>query len=103
MRIIRQALEFEWDEGNIEKNWKKHEISDKEAEEVFFDKKRYIFKDNVHSQGEERFRILGKTKQNLLLFVVFTKRRNKIRIISARKINRKEAILYEKKASSTKV
>lgn len=102
MRVDKTALEFEWDEGNIGKN-QKHEVEDKEAEEVFFDRHRYIFKDSVHSTNEERYRILGKTKRGRLLFVVFTKRRKKIRVISARNINKKEVPIYEEKISTTKV
>ena len=86
MKTIKDLVEFEWDKGNIGKNTK-HGVEDKAAEEVFFDKHRFIFKDEVHSQQEERLRILGKTKKGRLLFVVFTKRGAKIRVISARDIN----------------
>lgn len=103
MRVVKKVFEFQWDKGNIDKNLKKHEVKNKEAEEVFFDEKRFIFKDKLHSFGEERFRIIGKTKKKRLLFVVFTKRGKKIRIISARNINKKEVYLYEKKVSSSKI
>lgn len=96
MRVQKQVVEFEWDKGNIEKN-KKHNVEDKELEEVFFDKNKCIFKDILHSNNEERFILLGKTKKKRILYLVFTKR-NKIRIISARDINKKEEHLYEKKA-----
>lgn len=99
MIVIKKPVEFEWDKGNIGKN-KKHNVDDQEAEEIFLDKKRFIFKDKVHSHDEERFRILGKTRKGRLLFIVFTIRVNKIRIISAREINKKEVFLYEKKAST---
>lgn len=102
MKTVKEAFEFEWDKGNIGKNLK-HKIEDKEAEEVFLDGQRFIFKDHVHSEGEERLRILGKTKKGRLLFVAFTVRSNKVRIISARDINRKEVYLYEKKVSTAKV
>lgn len=96
MRTVKDALEFEWDEGNIGKN-KKHNVEDKEAEEVFLDERKKTFKDKLHSDGEERFRIIGKTKKGRLLFVVFTVRKGKVRIISARDINKKEVYLYEEK------
>ena len=88
MKVIKESLEFEWDKGNIGKN-QKHKVGDKEAEEIFFNGEKFTFKDKVHSQGEERFRVLGKTRGERLLFVVFTKRGRKIRIISARNINKK--------------
>ena len=97
MKINRSVYEFEWDKGNINKNIK-HKVEDKEAEEVFFDENKVIYKDILHSNKEKRYLLLGKTKVKRLLFIVFTQRKNKIRIISARKINKKEVYLYEKKA-----
>ena len=97
MKIFRKPLEFQWDKGNINKNLS-HRVKDKEAEEPFFDRSHKKFKDNLHSKGEARYRIIGETKKRRLLFVVFTMRGNKIRIISARDINKKEVYLYEKKA-----
>ncbi|OGG13545.1 hypothetical protein A2773_05950 [Candidatus Gottesmanbacteria bacterium RIFCSPHIGHO2_01_FULL_39_10] len=94
MRVDKSVLQFEWDEGNISKN-KKHKVEDKEAEEVFLDEGKVIFKDKLHSQKEERFIILGKTKKDRLLYVAFSKREKKIRIISARDINKKEVSIYE--------
>ncbi|MFZ5365864.1 MAG: BrnT family toxin [Patescibacteria group bacterium] len=95
---VKEPAEFIWDKGNKDKNWVKHKVTNRECEEVFFDKKKKIFKDKLHSGGEERFRIIGKTKKGRLLFVVFVMRRNKVRIISARDINKKEVKLYEEKA-----
>lgn len=93
VKIDKLVLEFEWDEGNIGKN-KKHNVEDREAEEVFLDENKKTFKDHLHSNGEERFRVVGKTKKGRLLFVAFTIRKGKIRIISARDINKKEVSLY---------
>lgn len=96
MIVKKELLEFEWDKGNTGKN-KKHQVDDREAEEVFFDPKKVIFRDVLHSEKEKRFIIIGKTKKERLLFVVFTIGNKKIRIISARSINKKEVYLYEKK------
>ena len=93
--VLPAPLTFEWDKGNSEKNWLKHRIRNSDAEEVFFDKQKRIAKDVFHSGKEKRFILLGKTKKETVLSIVFTIRRNKIRIISARKINKKEARLYE--------
>jgi uncharacterized protein len=92
----RKLIKFIWDKGNKDKNWKKHKATNKESEEVFFDNKKKAFKDHLHFGKEERFRIIGKSKKNRLLFIVFTVRNEKIRIISARDINKKEVYLYEK-------
>lgn len=95
MKIIKKVTEFDWDKWNISKN-RKHNVEDKEAEEPFFDKDKRMFKDEVHSGIEERLRVIGKTKRERLLFVAFTMRGSKIRIISARDVNRKERPLYDK-------
>jgi uncharacterized DUF497 family protein len=94
MKTSKSLFEFEWDKGNKEKN-KKHHVEDGEAEEVFFDEGKVILKDAIHSGVEERFIILGLTKKKRLLYIAFTKRNKKIRIISARDINKKEKHLYE--------
>lgn len=95
MLVIKEPVEFDWDEGNKDKNWEKHEVSDEECEEVFFDQNKKILKDVLHSDEEERYVLLGRTKADRLLFVVFTLRGGKLRIISARDINEKEVYLYE--------
>lgn len=103
MKIIDKTVEFEWDKGNINKNWVKHKVANKESEESFFGKEKFIFKDKLHSHKEERFRIFGKTKNRRKLLIIFTIRAEKIRIISARDMNKKEVKLYEKKINSTKI
>lgn len=87
---------FQWDKGNIDKSYKKHGISPNEAEEIFLDEELKVLKDIRHSQKEERFIALGKTFTGKKLFVVFTVRQEKIRVISARPMNRKERRIYEK-------
>ncbi len=103
MVVIRTSVAFEWDSGNIGKNKRKHGVVEKEAEEAFFDAGKVMYKDAFHSMKEERYIVLGETKMKRLLFIVFTKRRKKIRIILARDVNRKEVSLYEKKARSSKI
>ena len=87
---------FEWDEGNINKNKAKHNLDRWTIEEIFFNEPLAIFEDLKHSQIECRYYVLGKTDDNTKLFVVFTIRNEKIRIISARKMNKKERMYYEK-------
>lgn len=88
---------FEWDKGNTDKNWKEHKVHFKEAEEIFLNKPLKIFKDVKHSQKENRFVGLGVTNKERKLYIVFTVRGKKIRIISARNQSKKERRLYEEK------
>lgn len=97
MKVDKKSLEFEWDEGNIGKN-NKHDVEDSESEEAFLDGNKVILRDVLHSENEERFILLGRTKKERLLYIAFTKRGEKVRIISARNINIKEVDLYEKAA-----
>lgn len=89
--------EFEWDKGNIDKSYEKHGITPKESEEIFLDENLKVTRDIRHSQREKRFIGLGKTFEKKILFVVFSIRKNKIRIISARKANKKERRKYGQK------
>lgn len=98
MKIFRGHLEFEWDNGNSGKNFKSHSVFDEECEEVFFDPEKRIAKDVFHSGAEARYILLGATNKHRLLFLVFTIRKGRLRIISARDINKKERHLYEKKS-----
>ncbi|HBH46814.1 MAG: hypothetical protein A2445_04725 [Candidatus Jacksonbacteria bacterium RIFOXYC2_FULL_44_29] len=87
---------FDWDEGNRYKNWLKHQVSNDECEEVFFNQPLLFLSNEKHSRAEKRFHALGRTNYNRLLLVAFTLRRDLIRIISARQMNKKEKIIYEK-------
>lgn len=85
---------FLWDEGNRTKNWDKHQVSVNECEQVFFNLPLLLFDDTAHAQDEPRFYILGRTDLDRLLFLSFTVRGNKIRVISARPMSRKERTIY---------
>jgi len=104
MHLFPQFAGFDWDEGNQQKNWRRHGVAWWECEEVFFNQPLYVFQDQFHSLTEERFYLLGKTHNKRLLFMVFTRRNSRIRIISARDMNRKERKVYlEKAEKDTKV
>ncbi len=96
VKATKDIKGFVWDKGNIDKNWKKHRVTNTECEEVFFDENKVALKDVLHSGEEERFIVLGKTRKERLLFAAFTVRRKKVRIISARDVNKRERKLYEK-------
>jgi uncharacterized protein len=85
---------FEWDEGNLTKNWEKHRVSIAECEQVFFNRPLVAADDERHSDQEPRHYILGRTDTGRELFIVFTIRRRRVRVISARDMNRKEREHY---------
>ncbi|MBN4054663.1 BrnT family toxin [Nitrospira defluvii] len=87
---------FDWDEGNKNKNFLKHRISNSECEQIFFNEPLIILDDAKHSKKERRYAAFGFTDENKKFTVVFTMRSNRIRIISARTINKKERAFYEK-------
>jgi len=88
---------FQWDRGNIDKNLIKHNVENWECEQVFFNKPLLVLEDPGHSVAEMRWAAFGKTDAGCLLVVVFTKRGNLLRVISARDMNRKERKFYEEK------
>ena len=90
---------FDWDESNREKNWITHQVSAGECEEVFFNLPLLIKSDPVHSKAETRYYVLGQTNINRRLFIAYTVRNKKIRVISARDMSRKERAFYAKENS----
>lgn len=98
----REIEGFEWDEGNIKKNEIKHKIYYKEYEQVFLNDP-IIFEDIKHSKSEKRYQCLGKTDLGRFIFISFTIRNLKVRIISARQMSRKERKNYEKTKTKPKV
>ena len=94
----QQVVGFEWDEGNARKNAEKHDVSQAEAEQMFFNEPLVIAPDLFHSGDEIRLHALGKTDEGRKLHATFTLRSHgsKIRIISARNMSRKERNYYEK-------
>jgi len=91
---------FEWDEGNARKSVDRHGVTAAEAEQVFFDERLLVTDDLAHSVNEPRFHALGRTEDGRLLHVTFTLRDDgrRIRVISARDMNRKERRVYAEKA-----
>lgn len=87
---------FDWDEGNRNKNFQKHRISNSECEQIFFNEPLIILDDARHSQKEHRHAAFGFTDEHKKLTVIFTLRSNLIRVISARAMNKKERAFYEK-------
>ena len=94
---LKKITGFEWDQGNIDKSYQKHGITPNEAEEAFVDKDILLLEDIKHSQKELRFEAIGRIIKGDILFLAFTARGDKIRIISVRKANKKERRRYEQK------
>jgi len=92
--LLLNCTGFEWDEGNAEKNWIRHQVTRNECEQAFFNIPLIIADDIKHSTHEKRWYLLGRTDAGRLLFIVFTIRKSLIRIISARDMNKKEREAY---------
>jgi uncharacterized DUF497 family protein len=100
IEIFKNIVGFQWDKGNLNKNFDKHSVSNVESEEVFFNMPLLLFEDKKHSQTEVRYYLLGKTNNERKLYLVFTIRNKHIRVISARDMNVKERSYYEQKENS---
>ncbi len=86
---------FEWDTRKAESNLRKHGVSFNEATTAFGDLLSFTIPDPIHSTGEERFILLGRTFRGRLIVVVHTERGDTIRLISAREATRAERRTYE--------
>ena len=82
----------EWDEEKDRRNRKKHGISLYSAAHVFSDSRRIEYYDQLHSQEEDRFITIGRVQK--VIFVVYTYRSERIRIISARPASARERRMY---------
>jgi len=85
---------FDWTGGNAEKNWRRHGVAPAEAEQVFFNTPLLWGDDPTHSGTEPRYYALGQTDEGRALFVAFTMRGHRLRVVSARDMSRKERRAY---------
>lgn len=91
---MEACVGFDWDHSNVQKNRERHGITPEEAEEVFFHEPLIVREDMRHGRNEKRYYALGQTTSGRLLFVDCTIRRNLIRVISVRDMNRNETEVY---------
>lgn len=89
------AVRFLWDHRKAVSNERKHGVGFREATTVFDDSLSVTIADPDHSVDEERFLLLGLSNRRRLLVVAHSERGESIRIISARRANRREKRMYE--------
>ena len=92
---MKQLL-FEWDKLKENANIKKHGVSFEEARTSFHDENAVQFFDPDHSDDEDRFILLGVSHKlnTLIVCHCFREEETTVRIISARKADKDEAIVY---------
>ena len=91
---------IEWDDNKNKENIRKHGISFETAKLVFADKNRIEYYDQLHSFDEDRYVVLGMVHN--VLFVIYTIRKENIRIISARCATKAERDVYYGKRKNRK-
>lgn len=89
-------MRFNWDKQKAAGNLFKHKVSFEEASTVFDDPLSDTFDDPDHSAAEQRFLIIGHSKQGRLLIISHTDDAETVRIISAREPTRTEREAYER-------
>jgi len=87
-------MQFEWDDAKARANVRKHGVGFAEATSCFYDLEQVAFHDPDHSKDEERELLIGHSNKGRLLIVIYTVRVDIIRIISARRVTRREAKVY---------
>ena len=95
---LDRIVGFQWDAGNARKSVDKHDVSQAEAEQVFFNEPLLLAEDGAHSVAELRFHALGVTREGRRLHITFTLRDDDtlIRVISARDMHKKERQHYDR-------
>jgi uncharacterized DUF497 family protein len=99
-QLLARATGFEWDDGNAPKLATRHRVEPGECEQAFFIEPFLVVVDEAHSMAEPRWRALGRTTADRHLHIVFTVRGNRIRVVHARDMNRKERTAYGKAQGS---
>ena len=94
-------MRFDWDRRKAALNERKHGISFEEAQTAFFDEEALIIADPDHAGDEQRFILLGAAATNKLIVVCHCYRGadDVIRLISARRANRRELVTYRERSS----
>jgi hypothetical protein len=87
---------FDWDEHNLD-HIARHGVTPAEAEDVFFDPRRMLIRQGKLQAGEARFTLVGRTDAGRLLAVVFTRRGEDIRVITARDASERERRGYRRR------
>lgn len=88
-------MEFEFDPVKAAQNFKKHKVSFEEAASIFGDAMELAFSDPDHSVGEVRWLSFGMSSRGRVLAVIYTERRGKMRLVSARVATKHERRIYE--------
>jgi uncharacterized DUF497 family protein len=87
-------MNFEWDREKAALNAEKHGVSFEEAATAFGDRLSLTIADPDHSEGEQRFLLVGESYQGRLVVVAHTDRGDSVRLISARLATRRERRAY---------
>ncbi len=93
LALLESVKGFDWDVANFEKNWKRHRVTQAEAEQVFANLP-LLAVATTEARGEARWFALGHTDGSTEIAVVFTVRRQGIRVIWARPMSRRERKEY---------
>jgi uncharacterized protein len=88
-------LRFAWDARKAATNVRKHGVSFSEAATAFADLQSITIPDPDHSAEEDRFVLIGRTRNQLLVVIAHVERGATTRIISARPAGRRERRMYE--------
>lgn len=103
MKLIESPFLFDWDKNNRGKIERKHHVSVSEVEQTFEKESKFIFDDETHSELEKRYVLFGTTDEGRRLSIVFILRGDKIRVVTARDMSRRERKAYEEIKKTAKI
>jgi uncharacterized DUF497 family protein len=86
---------YDWDPSKAEANFFKHGVTFDEAATIADDPLHRTWPDTRHGRGDDRFVLIGKSKEGLLLIVITSEGGPRPRIISARRATKRERHAHE--------
>ncbi len=95
MGLIDHYEGFDWDEGNVWKNWEKHHVAPYETEQALRNEP-FLEHDSINYFGPEKRRVVkSRTDAGRYLFIVYTERKGRLRPICTRDMNKTEKKQYD--------
>lgn len=94
-------MKFEWHDAKAKANLQAHDVSFELAKTVFKDPFAIERLDDREDYGEERFVLIGMAKGRIMLYLAYTERDERIRIISGRATLREQDDYFRQNAEST--
>jgi uncharacterized DUF497 family protein len=100
MGIIDRYDGMEWDDGNVWKNWEKHNVAPYETQQALRNEPFFDYDVEKYPKQEKRRAVMSRTDAGRYLFIVYTVRNNRVRPICTRDMHKNERKQYHERTQT---